>query len=137
MRAADGRLVKTPLLEDILARFSNDPLAVVDWMDKASATDYATFAPLIMSHAQEGDESAVNIVSMAAAQIEIMISTLEKHGVSRLSLVGGLAAPMEGWLSLNVRKRLVQPEADSMGGSILLAKSLLAERKSGLQTEKS
>ena len=54
LRAADGRAEKTPLLAEILERFSNDIFTAVNWMDVASATDYASFAPLVIKHAQSG-----------------------------------------------------------------------------------
>ncbi len=42
----------------------------VAWMDRASATDYATFAPLVMRHADNGDPVGRRIVQGAAEQVD-------------------------------------------------------------------
>ena len=42
----------------------------VTWMETATATDYATFAPLIMRHADAGDTVARAVVRDAAEQID-------------------------------------------------------------------
>jgi len=46
LRAYDERAVASGLTRDIMARFTNDPFQAVAWMDQATATEYATFAPL-------------------------------------------------------------------------------------------
>src|SRR3954454_13014857 len=55
LRAHDERVVGTKLTHDVMMRFHNDPFEAVAWMDKATATDYASFAPLVMRHADDGD----------------------------------------------------------------------------------
>jgi len=51
LRAYDERAVTTSLTRDVMMRFHNEPFEAVAWMDQATATDYATFAPLVMRHA--------------------------------------------------------------------------------------
>ena len=55
LRAYDERAVGTSLTREVMQRFHDDPFEAVTWMDKATATDYATFAPLVMRHADAGD----------------------------------------------------------------------------------
>jgi glucosamine kinase len=127
LRAADGRVEKTPLLTEILARFSNDPFAAVDWMDVASATDYATFAPLVVDHACKQDLVATQLMREAAAQIESFIHVLHEKGVPRLSLIGGLGEVIKPWLLTEARALLSDPLADAVSGAIQLAR-LSAEK---------
>jgi glucosamine kinase len=53
LRAHDGRHDRTPLLAEMMQRFHDDPVEVVAWMDRATATDYAGFAPMVMRHADQ------------------------------------------------------------------------------------
>src|SRR6185295_5950160 len=95
LRAYDERLVNSSLTRDVMTRFHNDPFEAVAWMDPATATDYATFAPLVMRHADAGDPVARRIVRDAAEQIDDLVRRLSEHGASRIALLGGLASPMQ------------------------------------------
>jgi glucosamine kinase len=120
--SADGRIEKTPLLEKILARFSNDIGAVIDWMDAASPTDYASFAPLIIEYAALGDTIGVQLMRDAASQIETFIRVLHEKKAPRLSLIGGIAEGLKPWLSADYRALLSPALADPVSGAIMLAK---------------
>lgn len=122
LRAFDGRVEKTPLLAEILERFSYDPFIAVDWMDVASATDYAAFAPLVVEHAKAQDIIAVQLMRDAAAQIEGFIRVLHDKGVPRLSLSGGLSQAISPWLLAEMRALLSEPLNDAVSGAIMLAK---------------
>jgi hypothetical protein len=58
LRAHDGRTPATDFTREVMARFGDDPFEAVAWMDRATATDYATFAPLVMRCANDGDPVA-------------------------------------------------------------------------------
>ena len=80
LRAYDERAVGTSLTRDVMMRFHNDPFEAVAWMDHATATDYATFAPLVMRHADAGDPVARRIVRDAAEQIDELVRRLCECG---------------------------------------------------------
>jgi glucosamine kinase len=122
LRALDGRLEHSPLLRAVLARFDGDPFAAVAWMDRATATDYATFAPLVMRHADQGDPMGRRIVQGAAEQIDALVRTLVERGAPRVALIGGLSSAMEPWLAPDVRRRLVPVQADAVAGALYLAR---------------
>lgn len=92
-------------------------------MDKASATEYATFAPLVMRHADAGDPAARRIVQGAAEQIDGLVRALIVQGAPRVALLGGLASALEAWLSPDVRRRLTPPLKDAVSGAIRLARA--------------
>src|SRR4029078_6773769 len=73
LRAYDERALGTTLMREVMQRFHNAPFDSVPWMDKAPATDYSTFAPLVMRHADAGDPIARRIVRDAAAQSHELI----------------------------------------------------------------
>lgn len=127
LRSCDGRLAPTPLTRAIMAQFANDPFEIVAWADRATATDYAHFAPLVMEQAEKGDTVAREIVTNAARETDSLARRLVAQGVARIALVGGVARRMEPWLSEDVRRTLVPAEGDAIDGALLLARRL-AER---------
>jgi glucosamine kinase len=122
LRAYDGRAVTTSLTRDVMMRFQSDPFEAVAWMDQATATDYATFAPLVMRHADAGDPVARRIVRDAAEQIDELVRRLSESGASRVALLGGLASSMQPWLAPDVQRRLVPVEGDAVDGALHLAR---------------
>ncbi len=124
LRAHDGRHETGPLLRAVMARFADEPADAVAWMDHATATDYATLAPLVMRHADLGDPVGRRIVQNAAEQIDGLVRALLERGSPRVALLGGLASAMEAWLAPDVRRRLSPPLGDAMSGAIALARAL-------------
>ena len=122
LRAYDQRAVGTSLTREVMMRFHNDPYEAVAWMDDATATDYATFAPLVMRHADCGDSVARRIVRDAAEQIDELVRRLSECGTSRVALLGGLASPIQPWLAPDVQRRLVPVQGDAVDGALHLAR---------------
>lgn len=122
LRAHDGRHERTALLREVMQRFQDDPAEAVAWMDRASATDYATFAPLVMRHANQGDATGRRIVQNAAEQVDGLVRALFDQGAPRVALLGGLSSAIEPWLAPDVRHRLKPAEGDAVSGAIILAK---------------
>jgi glucosamine kinase len=123
LRAHDGRLATSALVRAVMARFDGDPTAAVEWMDRATATDYATLAPLVMRYADLGDPVGRRIVQEAAEQIDAIVRALLEGGAPRVALLGGLASALEAWLAPDVRRKLTAPLNDAMSGAILLARA--------------
>jgi glucosamine kinase len=121
LRAHDGRIGQTPLTRDLMARFSDDPFAVVAWADRATATEFASFARRVFEYAEDGDAIAERIVRNAARQIGVLAMRL-KQVAPRVSLLGGLAAPLGKWLEPKVREQLTPPAHDAVAGALLLAR---------------
>jgi len=128
LRAHDGREQKTALLAEIMQRFQNDPMEAVAWMDRASATDYASLAPMVLRHADQGDAVARRIVQSAAGHIDTLVRTLFEKGAPRVCLLGGLASPVEPWLAPDVRRSLKPIDGDAVSGAIILAKKAICQR---------
>ena len=122
LRAYDKRGVESSLTHDVMVRFHNDPFEAVAWIDHATATDYARFAPLVMRHADAGDPVARRIVRDAAEQIDELVRRLGECGATRVALLGGLASSMEPWLAPDVQRRLVPVEGDAVDGALRLAR---------------
>lgn len=130
LRAYDGRAVATGFTREVMGRFDNDPFEAVAWMDRATATDYARLAPLVMRHADAGDPVSRRIIREAAEQIDELIRQLVGSGAPRIALLGGLASPMEPWLAPDVQRRLSPIEGDAVAGALYLARNAALARKS-------
>jgi glucosamine kinase len=122
LRAYDERAVGASLTREVMMRFNNDPFDAVAWMDRATATDYAAFAPLVIRHADTGDPVARRIVRDAAEQIDELVRRLSECGAPRVALLGGLASSMQPWLAPDVQRRLVPAEGDAVDGALRLAR---------------
>ena len=121
--ARDRRIAHSSMTRDILEHFSNSAGEIVTWMDGATATDYATFAPLVMDHARRGDPVAEPIVQDAARSIDRLIRVLYERGAPHCCLMGGLSEAMADWLAAGLRQGLRAPLGDSLDGALLLARS--------------
>jgi glucosamine kinase len=126
LRAHDGRHDRTALLAEVMQRFHNEPMEAVAWMDRATATDYASLAPMVMRHADQGDAAGRRIVQAAAEQIDTLVRVLFDKGAPRVTLLGGLSSPLEPWLSPDVRRRLKPADGDAVSGAIILARRTAA-----------
>ena len=122
LRAHDGRVAATRLTRAVMARFGDDAFEVVAWMDDATATDFAKFAPLAMDCAEDGDSIGRQIVEQAANEIGRLVQRLVQFGALRVALLGGLAPRMEPWLSPDIRDRLVPAEGDAIDGALCVAR---------------
>jgi glucosamine kinase len=120
--AADKRGETSPLLEEVLGGFGHDPFQAVAWSEQATATEYATFAPMVLRHATEGDPIARGIVKRAADAIGDLLNVFVRQGTDRLSLVGGLSEAIAAWLAPDLRDRLKPPDGDPVAGALLVAR---------------
>ncbi|AAV89793.1 BadF/BadG/BcrA/BcrD type ATPase [Zymomonas mobilis subsp. mobilis ZM4 = ATCC 31821] len=121
LRAYDGRIQKTIFTERVIHHFSDDILGLVAWMDAATATDYALFAPWVIEAGIEGDPVAYSIIQKAVAYIENFIEVIFQKGVARCCLMGGLAAPFMPWLSNHISCKLSPSQGDALDGALILS----------------
>ena len=122
LRASDGRQPHSPMSDELFKSYNNQTKAIVGWMDKASATDYAALAPLVVKAAEAGDVNARVIMQDAASHIEAMVLGLYGRGVPRCCLMGGLSKHIEPLLSSDVQKKITEPQGDALDGALWLAR---------------
>src|SRR5215213_3250815 len=122
LRAHDGRARPSPFLLEVMRRLGPDAVTLVAWAEQATATEYASLAPVALSHAEAGDPCAEEIVTEGARHVEALIRSLVEFGAPRISLLGGLASRMVHWLSPDVLHLLSPPQGDAVAGALLLAR---------------
>ena len=121
LRALDGRTRHTPLADAVAALFDHDVLKAVAWMATAGPRDYGALAPIVMDHADADDPIARSIVEDAAGHVERFIETIVARGVTRCTLVGGLAPRLQPWLRVRTVAHLCPPMGDPLDGAVRLA----------------
>lgn len=121
LRALDGRTKTTALSAAVSAQFHHETSEAVAWMETATPRDYGTLAPIVMDHAETGDEIALLIVQDAVRHIEKFIETIFAAGAERCVLMGGLSARMQPWLRARTAARLSEPLGDALDGALHLA----------------
>ncbi|MBV8836653.1 MAG: N-acetylglucosamine kinase [Alphaproteobacteria bacterium] len=120
--AHDGRTTWSALTRAIFGQFSTAQ-AIVQFATRATSRDYAALAPAVVEQAMRQDETALAIMRVAAAHIDAIATRLLALDVPRLSLTGGLAPHMLGFLSTTTRARLAAPQGDALDGALLLARA--------------
>ncbi|HYC05127.1 MAG TPA: BadF/BadG/BcrA/BcrD ATPase family protein [Azospirillaceae bacterium] len=124
LQAHDGRIAPSPLTAEVLERFNGSPAEIIRWMDGATATDYATLAPVVVRHAGHGDPVGRIIMTKAAWHVETMVRALVDRGAPQCAMIGGLSREVSKWLPPDIRAFLKDPDADPLDGALILARSI-------------
>jgi glucosamine kinase len=119
LRARDGRARRTPFLLEVMGRLGPDPVTLVPWAEQATATEYASLAPVALTYAEVGDPFAEDIVAEGARHVDVLIRSLGEFGAPRISLLGRLASRLVHWLSPDVLHFLSQPGGDAVAGACI------------------
>ncbi len=121
LRAHDGLEPHTPFTRGLMARFGDDPAAVIRWGASARSADYGAEAPACFAAASAGDAVALSIVRAAAASLAELVAAVRRLGAERVSMVGGGAAAVRPFLPPEIAASLGEPLHDARDGAILLA----------------
>jgi glucosamine kinase len=124
LRAHDGRAPAGDLTRRVMAGFAGDPYRAVAWMDRATATDYAALAPLVVAAAEAGDPTAARLMAVAGAAVGGLVCGLVSAGAPKVALIGGLASAIVPWLPAEAARTVVAPLGDPLDGALRLAASV-------------
>ncbi len=125
LRAHEGLGPTSPLTQEIMRRFRDDPLVAIQWAITAKPAGYGAFAPLVFERAEAGDDIALEIVRAAARAVDALIRAAQALGAERVALVGGLSLPLRPYLEASSQAALRRPLFDAVDGAILLAGGVL------------
>lgn len=117
--AADGREPETALLGAVLtAAEVNEPGELIEWAAKATPSDLAALAPVVVSVADGGDLRANSLLGLAAEELALHVRTLarqlfqDERAACPVALAGGLLAP-----GATLRKRVEQRLKSAVPGA--------------------
>jgi len=117
-QVVDGRLEGGPLADEIIALCGGARPAIQDWLAGATATRYATLAPLVVRHAEADDEAALEIMHSAGFEVDLMAAALDPDYALPLALCGGLGAAMVAYLEPETAELIVPAQGDSAAGAL-------------------
>ena len=90
-KAIDGSIDWSNLLKAIFSKFSNDTQVFKQWLLKATASDFASIARLLID-SPSTDAHAQNIFNNAIMEVTSFIQAVKKHNPDlAIKIVGGLA----------------------------------------------
>lgn len=130
--AHDGLREASALTRAVLARYGDDPSALVNFAQGASPRDFGDFAPMIFAHADRGDAVACAIVADAVRRLEDTIAALAGAGSLPFCLLGGLAANYSARLSSAMRHRERGPQGNALSGALAMAVAMFGKAKGGM-----
>lgn len=119
--AHDGVHRGSPLTDEVLGRFANDPRSLVEYAHTALPGAFGTFAPLVFDYAEQGDPIASALVAGAVRSVEEAIAAILPADCDRLCLLGGLARRYEMRLGERFRRLVTPPLGDALEGALALA----------------
>ncbi|MCP4319374.1 MAG: N-acetylglucosamine kinase [Hyphomicrobiales bacterium] len=120
--AFDGIRSASELTLEVLAKFDNNPRAIVEYVHTAKPGDFGKFAPMVFEFANAGDRTAKKITASAVIDIEETLGALLSNKENqRLCMLGGLAQIYKSALSQRYRDMMIDPLGDAATGAISLA----------------
>lgn len=112
----------TLLTESVGDLLQAQGVALAERLARATPGDYARLAPVIFAAANTGDAVAQAIVQQGADYISALATRLLTRNPPRLSILGGLAEPLTGWLDRSIAAQLAKPVATPEAGAMLFAR---------------
>jgi glucosamine kinase len=114
----DGRLEGGNLADAVIAQCGGNRAAIQDWLAGATATRYATLAPLVVQHAENEDDAALEIMQSAGYEVDLMAAALDPDYALPLALCGGLGAAIIPYLDPETVDLIVPAQGDSAAGAL-------------------
>lgn len=114
----DGRLEGGALSAEVIDLCGGNRLAIQDWLAGATATRFATVAPLVVRHAEQEDDAALEIMQSAGYEVDLMAAALDPDYALPLALCGGLGAAIVPYLDPDTVEMIVPPQGDSAAGAV-------------------
>ncbi|GBR05477.1 BadF/BadG/BcrA/BcrD ATPase family protein [Acetobacter oeni] len=124
LNVQDQRLPESGLssqLRNYLIVTGHDPLT---WSIGATATQFASLAPVVVGAARAGEPTAADILKRAGEDVEKLVNTLmsqDEFCRLPLCLLGGLAPIIMPFLPGSVSDRLVASQGTAVDGAMKLA----------------
>lgn len=122
----DGRHPPTEFAAAVVAHCGGGRDGVFNWLAQANQTAYAQLARFTIQFAPT-EPVARGILQKAGEEIAKMAHALDPSAQLPIALCGGLAAPLREYLPPALLNRVVQPQADSATGALILIKNSFSE----------
>ncbi len=119
----------TNLTNVITEHFAADnAMAIVEKMSGQPSSSFAKLARYVFEAANNNDKVAVSIVKEGADYVSKLAQRLLENNPPRLSMIGGLAEPLNKWLAEDIAKRVESPIQPPEMGAVYFAQQSVLEQ---------
>lgn len=132
LRAYDNLREASDLSRHVLARYNDDPGALVEFAQAAKPRDFAGFAPVLFDYAGRGDAIARDIVTDAVDHLQQTLGVLTDGEDLPFCLLGGLASSYAKQLSPSFGSRLRRPDGSALDGALAMAVAMFGEARGSM-----
>ncbi|MGR3617449.1 MAG: BadF/BadG/BcrA/BcrD ATPase family protein [Paracoccaceae bacterium] len=126
LRAADGLVERSPLIEEI-HEILGDTADIVAFAASAMPSDFGRFARQVTQHADHDDIVARSILQQAADVVAVALPQLGWEPGMALCLTGGIGPVYRDYLPWSLSDALIQPAGEPIDGAVSLAREFAAE----------
>ena len=120
--AHDQIIPESPFTHAVMARFNSSTDQLVQWSKTATPKSYGELAPLVLAYFETHDPVAIEIVTDALSQFQLLLKALINRGANRIALTGSIALILQSHLPEEFNQWIVKAEGDAMAGALLLAR---------------
>ena len=125
----DGLGPHTAISNVIKNHFNTDTaMGIAEQMAGQPSSSYAKLARYVFDAAHEGDVIALAIVKEGADYVSKLAHRLLENNPPRLSMIGGLAEPLNKWLDPAIAKLVEVPKQPPEMGAIYFAQQSVLEQ---------
>ncbi len=115
-----------PIVQQVLGVIGDNRQAILDWLKSATASDYATLAPIAFAGYQQS-QIARQVIQQAALDLQELIESFSDDLDLPVGIIGGLSGQIKLHLSEKIQKRLVAPKGNAIDGAFYLAEQLITQ----------
>ncbi len=125
----DGLGETTSLTKVVTRHFAADSaMAIVEQMSGQPSSSFAKLARYVFEAANNNDKVATAIVKEGADYVSKLAYRLLENNPPRLSMIGGLAEPLNKWLAEDIAKRVESPIQPPEMGAVYFAQQSVLEQ---------
>jgi glucosamine kinase len=123
-RMLDGRDAYDAFGQAVIDFCGEGRNGLFDWLARANQTEFARLAPLVVEYAGR-DAVATAIMAAAGNEIDHIARALDPGAQLPVALCGGLAQPLQSYLSASLAARITAPQGDAAAGALRLIRDSL------------
>ncbi|MFB9216554.1 BadF/BadG/BcrA/BcrD ATPase family protein [Vibrio sinaloensis] len=112
----------SPLTTYLQSEVGKTRSQIISWLNKASATEFAQFAPEIIGFSKQSCPDSQAILHQGRLNIDTLITKCCENNELDIAFLGSLSAYYQANLAEKWQPRVIQAKGDALDGATLLAK---------------
>jgi glucosamine kinase len=123
--SVDGCIKPSILTDLVFSHFGNDLSKFVTWANSSNSTQFAKLAPFVIEAMRRNDQYAVDLLSKAAKEVDLLVKALVEKSASALScyLLGGISPFLVPYIMSGNNIFLCEDSKSAAKGAIYLIRN--------------